>query len=458
MDGADDGLASRRALSWGSAQTVTLRPWPATANPLGRRSGARRDDYPPFVASDIVPIQLSLTEGDLVTLWAPKWREDGEEWEAFLGDDDALFAFPEVAQLAAFVRTATEHDLIDHPAWSLVPDLTVAELTPEETQRYDIVGVPEIAAEDADTWTIGELAEIVDIVRSIADVCELDAVTDVLDSAPGFGLLHQGTLPFVGREGARLWSQLVETIAERWDDVIDAIDDMIDTPEVDGAALAAAEKEVVVIDDEAADDLSIADTAADEEDDPEEADDVPAGFWEEVGIDPIRITTSTGTVVTLRCYLDDKPVFLGSDGTIEVFGSERALQRFIAGDGAEGHDLTAASTWQEVVARAESDLEITVDEMNSYVLTDLDDDLAEGTTAVDPERLELATELLLDVAEWAGDDGPRAALAESQPLGWLVSFIVRPDPTRLQPSPPFAAESAKLRELIDELEERLHRR
>ncbi|HEX5811955.1 MAG TPA: primosomal protein, partial [Pseudonocardia sp.] len=48
------------------------------------------------MASDIVPIQLSLTEGDLVTLWAPRWREDGEDWEAFLGDDDSLFAFPEV--------------------------------------------------------------------------------------------------------------------------------------------------------------------------------------------------------------------------------------------------------------------------------------------------------------------------------------------------------------------------
>lgn len=457
MDGADDRLAPRRALTWLSALAVTLRAWPATANPLGRRSGARRGSYPPLVASDIVPIQLSLTEGDLVTLWAPKWREDGEEWEAFLGDDDALFAFPEVAQLAAFVRTATEHDLIDHPAWPLVPDLTVAELTPEETQRYDIVGVPEIAAEDADTWTIGELAEIVDMVRSIADVCELDVVTEVLDSAPGFDLLHQGTLPFVGREGARLWSQLVETIAERWDDVIDAIDDMIDTPEVDGTALAAAEKEVVAIDDEAADDLSIADTAADDEDDPDD-DEGPGGFWEEVGIDPIRIATSAGEVVTLRCYLDDRPVFLGSHGTIEVFDSERALRRWIAGDGAEGHDLTAASTWSEVVARAESDLEITVDDMNSYALTDLDEDLAEGTTSVDPGRLELATELLLDVGEWAGDDEPRAALAESQPLGWLVSFIVRPDPTRLQPSPPFEAESAKLRELIDELEERLHRR
>jgi hypothetical protein len=412
------------------------------------------------VASDIVPIQLSLTEGDLVTLWAPKWREDGEEWEAFLGDDDALFAFPNVAQLAAFVRTEPEHDLADHPAWSLVPDLTVAELTPEETQRYNIIGVPEIAAEDLDTWTVGELAEIVEMVRSIADVCDLDVVTEVLDSAPAFGLLHQGTLPFAGREGTRLWNQLVETIAERWDDVIDAIDEMIDTPEVDGAALATAEKEAAVLentDDEAADDLSVADTAADDEDDPEEEDGA-TGFWKDVGIDPIRITTEAGDGVTLRCFIDGNPVFLGSGGRIELFKTERALTRWIAGDGEEGHDLAAASTWPEVVARAESELAVPVEDMNTYVLTELAEDLAEGPTEVDPARLELATELLLDVGEWAGDDGPREALAPGQPLGWLVSYIVKPDPTRLAPSPPFDAESAALRGLLDGLEERIIRR
>jgi hypothetical protein len=411
------------------------------------------------VASDIVPVQLSLTEGDLVTLWAPRWREDGEEWEAFLGDDDALFAFPTVAQLAAFVRTEPEHDLADHPAWSLVPDLSVAELTPEETQRYNIIGVPEIAAEDLDTWTVGELAEIVEMVRSIADVCDLEVVNEVLDSAPAFGLLHQGTLPFAGREGSRLWNQLVETIAERWDDVIDAIDDMIDTPEVDTTALAAAEKEAAVLentDDEAADDLSVADTAADDEDDPEEEDGA-GGFWKDVGIDPIRITTEAGEGVTLRCFIDGKPVFLGSDTRIELFKTERALTRWIATDGEEGHDLAAASTWPEVVARAESELTVTVEDMNTYVLTELAEDLAEGPTEVDPARLELATELLLDVGEWAGDDGPREALAPSQPLGWLVSYIVKPDPTRLAPSPPFDAESTALRGLLDGLEDRLNR-
>jgi len=416
------------------------------------------------VASDIVPIQLSLTEGDLVTLWAPRWREDGEEWEAFLGDDDALFAFPSVPRLAAFVRTATEHDLIDHPAWSVVPDLTVAELTPDDTQRYDIVGVPELVAGEPDTWTIGELAEITDMIRSIADVCELERVVAVLDSAPAFGLLTQGTLPFVGREGKRLWSQLMDTIAERWDEVVDELDELVEAPEVDAAVLAAAEKEVEVADDVDAETGVETDLDAGEEvggDDGvvgavEVVEERPRTFWEEVGIDPVRIISRDGEVLTLRCYLNDAPVFLGRDGKIDVFRGERALTRWLAEDGADGHDLVEASTWQEIVDKATvGELEVVVDELNVYDLTGLEDDIVEGTLTIDPTQLEQATELLLDVGEWAGDEEPREALAESQPLGWLVSFVVRPDPTRLAPSPPFGAEAARFRELIDHLLERL---
>ena len=61
-------------------------------------------------------------------------------------------------------------------------------------------------------------------------------------------------------------------------------------------------------------------------------------FWIKVGIDPVRMMTSGGTYYTLRCYLDDQPVFLGRNGRISVFGSERALARYLADE--HDHDLS----------------------------------------------------------------------------------------------------------------------
>jgi hypothetical protein len=188
------------------------------------------------------------------------------------------------------------------------------------------------------------------------------------------------------------------------------------------------------------------------------ADDEPPGFWEQVGIDPIRIVVGDADLLTLRCYLDDRPVFLGSDGAVNTFSTTGALVRFVA-SGAEGNDMAEVSTWPDVVERAAArELEVEVDPLNVYVLPGLDGDIAQGPVAIDPTQLELATELLRDVGEWAGDDEPRQALAESESLGWLVSFVTRPDPTRMAPSPPFEADAARWRELVDDLEKRLVRR
>ena len=55
------------------------------------------------MAAELVPIRLGLTAGDLYSLWAPRWREDGDDWEAFLGKDEDVFAFESVADLVAFV-------------------------------------------------------------------------------------------------------------------------------------------------------------------------------------------------------------------------------------------------------------------------------------------------------------------------------------------------------------------
>ncbi|MBM7770151.1 hypothetical protein JOD54_000355 [Actinokineospora baliensis] len=412
------------------------------------------------MAQDIVPIELGLPQGDVVTLWAPRWREDGEEWEAFLGHEDDLYAFPDAAHLAAFVRTTSEHDLSDHPAWHLVPALSVAELMPDEDHQFDLVGVPELVAEEPDTWTVGELADIVGIVRALADVCELDEVHEVLNSADGFSVLEQGTFPFTGRDGERLWTDMAETISERWDEVLDALDSVVTVPDVDETALEKSAEELAAFHAEAAE----AEAADGEDIEPvdteeTEAEAAPVGFWGEVGIDPIKIITGGSEYYTLRCYLDDEPVFLGREGKIDVATSARGLAKLLATTDLSDNDLTEVSTWDEVAIKAtDGSLEITVDADNTYVLEGLGDDLGDGVDAVDPVQLDLAVELLNDAADWAGDESVAAALNQSESLGWLVSFILAPDPTRLAPSAPFADEAAKWNKLVQDLQDRLTER
>ncbi|MGH3796174.1 MAG: primosomal protein [Pseudonocardiaceae bacterium] len=401
------------------------------------------------MAQDIVPIELSLTAGDLVTLWAPRWREEGEEWEAFLGAGTDLFAFTEVAELVGFVRTAGDHDLVDHPAWPLVPRLPAPDLRPEESHRYDLVGVPELVAEEPDTWVIGELAEVVTVLRSLADVCGLDVVHEVLGTAPAFNLLDGGVLSFGGRDGARRWEQMCTVISQRWEDVLDAVDGVVRAPEVDPAAVATAETELAEA--EAAENADTTDSTA-----ATEATADPAlAFWSEIGIDPIRIISDLGDYYTLRCYVDDVPVFLGSGGRLDVFSSPRTLARYLAGH-PEDHDLEAVTTWPQVEERANAgELRVAVDQGNCYVLAGLADDLADGPETVDPVQLDLAVELITDAEQWAGSETADEALASSAPLGWLVSFVLRPDPTRLAPSAPFDAEVDAWRALVGGLEDRL---
>ena len=84
------------------------------------------------MAAEIVPIGLKLTKGDVYTLWALRWRADGDEWEAFLGKDEDLYVLESVADLAAFVRTNNDNDLADHPAWAKLTEANAHRLVPAE--------------------------------------------------------------------------------------------------------------------------------------------------------------------------------------------------------------------------------------------------------------------------------------------------------------------------------------
>jgi hypothetical protein len=406
------------------------------------------------MAADIVPIRLGLTKGDLYTLWAPRWRDEGDEWEAFLGKDEDLYAFESVADLAAFVRTNTDNDLTDHPAWETLTEVNAHRFDPADDRQYDLVLVQQQVAEKPSEEMVTQLRGTLAIVSAIGSVCELPAVTKFFNGNPVLGTLGGGIDAFAGRSGRKRWAEIESVIGRGWDNVVDAIDEIVSTPEVEKAAAEKALAELTEPAPEPEEDEEAAEEAAEEDvviddvvdTDPEAkalataAEEKVLGsdedFWHRVGIDPVRMMTSGGTYYTLRCYLDDEPIFLGRNGRISVFGSERSLARYLADE--HDHDLSDLATYDDIrTAATDGSLEIDITDDNVYVLSGIADDLADGPDAIDRDQLELAIELLRDVGEYAEDTTVEETLDADQALGRLVAHVLDPDTVR-RPGPPYA--------------------
>ena len=409
------------------------------------------------MAADIVPIRLGLTKGDLYSLWAPRWRDEGDEWEAFLGKDDDLYAFESVADLAAFVRTNTDNDLTDHPGWDGLTEASAHKLDPPEDRQYDLVSLPELVAEKPSEETVDELHRTLAIASAIGSVCEMPAVTKFFNGNPVLGTVGGGIEAFAGRAGRKRWAEIESVMGRGWDNVVDAIDAIVSIPDVDEAASEKAQAELAEPapepeEDEQAEETDTEDSAdagdTEAEADAEEESDDLAGhtealvlgsdddFWLKVGIDPVRMMTSGGTYFTLRCYLDDEPIFLGRNGRISVFTSERAMARYLADE--HDHDLSDLATYDDIrTAATDGSLQVTVGDDNVYMLTGIADDLADGPDAIDRDQLELAVELLRDVGEYAEDTIVEQSLDADQPLGRVVAHVLDPD-TVSRPGPPYA--------------------
>jgi len=416
------------------------------------------------MAAELVPVRIGVTAGDLYTLWAPRWREGGDEWEAFLGKDEDLFAFESVADLAAFVRTNTDNDLTDHPAWEDLTEANAHKLEPKDDHEVDLNSVEELLSEKPTEESVAALANTMAVVSSIGSVCELPAVTRFFNGNPNLGLLSGGFEQFSGKPGLKRWSVVGEIVGRGWEGVVSAIDEVISTPEVDerAAKLAAAqleepyEEEIEEPADTAADEDA---TESDEDTDEEQAPQVVLGsdedFWTEVGIDPVRITLGSGTVYTLRCYFDDRPIFLGRNGRISVFGSERALARSLADQ--RDHDLADLSTYDDIhTAATDGSLRVDVTEENIYMLTGLSDDISDGPDAIDRDQLDLAIEFVRDVGEYSEEDVVDRLLAEDHPLGKLVDYVLDPEENE-RPAGPYAAAVKEWEEIERFVESRLRR-
>ncbi|MCV7257923.1 protein export chaperone SatS [Mycobacterium shimoidei] len=430
------------------------------------------------MAADLVPIRLSLTAGDRYTIWAPRWRDAGDEWEAFLGKDEDLYGFSTAADLVAFVRTNTDHDLADHPGWKALTEANAHKLNPAEDRQFDLMAVEELVAEKPTAESVTALAGTLAIVSSIGSVCELPAVSKFFNGNPSLATVAGGIEHFSGRAGLKRWNAIAEIIGRNWDDVLASIDGVVTTPEVDAAASSKAADELAEPLEEEPQDTE-EDTEEDTEKDTEEVAEEDAGddaepaqeqgrapgdvavlgsdedFWLKVGIDPIRIMTGAGTFYTLRCYFDDRPVFLGRNGRISVFSSERALARYLADE--HDHDLSDMSTYDDIrTAATDGSLQIDVTDDNVYVLSGLAEDFADGPDAVDREQLELVVELLRDVGDYAEDNTVEKALATERPLGALVAHVLDPGSVP-EPTPPYA-EAVREWEALDRfVESRLRR-
>jgi hypothetical protein len=436
------------------------------------------------MAADLVPIRLSLSEGDRYTLWAPRWRDSGDEWEAFLGKDDDLYVFDSVADLTAFVRGDDDNDLIDHPGWKDITEANAHKLDPAEDKLFDLVAVEELVAEKPTEESVAALAATLAIVSSIGSVCELPAISKFFNGNPTLGTVSGGIDHFTGRAGQKRWDAIAEIIGRSWDDVLKAIDDVVSTPEVDEKLSEQAEEELdeELEEEEEPEETDEAEEGAEEaaketdeetdEDDGEEdeededldderaaGDTVVLGsdedFWAQVGIDPIRIMTGAGTFYTLRCYLDERPIFLGRNGRISVFNSERALARYLADE--HDHDLSDLATYDDIrTAATDGSLKIDITDENVYVLSGLADDFADGPDAVDREQLDLAVELLRDIGDYSEESTVDKALDKGKPLGKLIAYVLEPE-SASKPAGPYASAVRAWEKLESFVESRLRR-
>ncbi len=422
------------------------------------------------MAADIVPVRLGLTNGDLYTLWAPRWRDAGDEWEALLGKDEDLFAFASVADLVAFVRTNSDNDLTDHPAWEKLTKANAHRLSPDEDHLYDLIEVPGLVAEKPNEDSVESVHRALAIVSAIGSVCDLPVITKMFNGNPRarhhrrrHGRLRRSRRPQAldrdrGRHravlavGHRHHRRTGHHTGRRRGGRREGAERARRTrpPELDEDALTVDDEDDLVIEGE---------VDTDEESDALEAEaqrqvlGSDEDFWTEVGIDPVRIMTSSGTLYTLRCYVGDEPKFLGRNGRISVFNSERALARYLADE--HESDLSGYSSYEIIrTAATDGSLRVDVTDDNIYVLSGLADDIADGPDAVDRDQLDLAVEFLRDVGDYAEESIVSKRLDSKEPLGALVSYLIEPGSVA-KPSGPYAKAVEQWEELESFVESRL---
>ncbi|MCP1388281.1 hypothetical protein M5J20_08800 [Corynebacterium sp. TA-R-1] len=400
----------------------------------------------------ILPVKLSLTQGDFYTLWAPTWKEKGSEWQAFLGDEESVLAFTSPEDMLAYLETTPRHDLSDHPKWSAFSAQGEDRVLPSAKQEYDIIGAPNFLAGRPSHENVSALSRVFQISRSLADVAAAEQAQIFFASHSVLNNVSRGSDHYSGDNGLDEWSSVGHVVLQNWASVVESLDGavrVVETSSLDANAVAAASAAIL-----AASDKRAAAAAQDEQREAARAaaaDPYDASTWARAGIDPVKVTIQGKTVYTLRTYLGTSPVFLGKYGEIFTFPTPKHLSRWIIEN--DDHDLAGVSTWQDLMNEANAgELKVEVHPDNAYSFNGIAEDIAKSVDAVDTKQMGKAYELLADAADWAGDDSLNSILlANPRMQDYLAYMLGSTEAAGYVPSAPFTDKAQAWKDMEDQL-------
>ncbi|WP_288833304.1 hypothetical protein [uncultured Corynebacterium sp.] len=403
----------------------------------------------------ILPVRLSLTAGDFYTLWAPTWKEQGSEWQAFLGDDESVIVFSSPEELLAYLEATPRHDLSDHPKWAQFQAAGDDRVVPAEERHYDIVGAPNYLAGRPSYVNVAALGGVFQVARSLAEVASAEQARIFFASHSILNNVARGSEHYAGENGESEWSGVGRVVLANWENVVHSLDGAVrvaDRASLGEEAVASAAERIRAAQQDREEERARA--AEEEKAAAADADPYDASIWAQAGIDPVRVSIQGKSVYTLRTYLGGAPVFLGRYGEIFTFPTAKHLTRWIIEN--DEHDLAGASTWSDLTSAANAgELEVAVHPDNSYSFNGLAEDIRKGPDAVDTAQMSKAYELLADAADWAKDDSLNSfLLANPRMQDYLAYMLGSTEAAGYVPSAPFDDKAQAWQEMENQLVKR----
>ncbi|APT84137.1 hypothetical protein [Corynebacterium aquilae] len=401
-----------------------------------------------MATNGIVPVKISLPQGDLYTLWAPLYKEHGSEWQALLGHGDDVYAFASPGAMLTFLESGEPHDLTDHPKWGAYSnDNSPLRVVPDARNTFDLVELPAWLAERPSHANVSATSRAFRFARSVGDVLTLLPVQSFFSSHSILANVDRGSDHYSGEAGFSEWTGVGNVVKGGWRDVIKALDEAISVKDIDEAKAADAEQRIADAEQAAKD--KEAKEEADAKAALRAADPYDLSVWGQAGIDPVKIVIDGRTLYTLRTYLDDTPVFLGEYGQITSFNNRKAFVRWLIEH--KDHNMAKLSTWQDIMDAANGGtLEITAHDDNTYVFTGLAEAISKGPQAVDKDQMLQAYSLLADAADWAKDDSVSSILVANPAIQEFIAYVGGA-PSGYIPSAPYTSEVEGWKELENTL-------